>query len=300
MKKNTLIIILILGLLMNLGCARKTIDSESQTHSDETQHSPTELILENLTLKEVVSRSHFIGEVTIIEVMEQDDIIVYSCNVNKIYKGEDTGNAITIYENKGQYSFENSEQSFTSDKGRYSVGNCYIMMAEMIDSVYFDQPNYVLQNLYRADIAKGRKIVFIRETDEQKVLDVSEVEFERYLESIPDTSVKTASYVKSDDLHVIVDASEIVVTAKVECVEIEAPNSNRDTYLCTVTKTWKGNTDEKILIVLLKGTIKIGEEYIFLINRVSEQSLLYVLSAKEAVIRTDETDRVNIIQAKLG
>ena len=75
-------------------------------------------------------------------------------------------------------------------------------------------------------------------------------------------------------------------------------------YFCSIDQILKGDfvpIDEegRILIVLFKDCVEIGQNYIIMLNQVSDNSTLYTQSSRKSIIPSDDLAAISEVEEAL-
>ncbi len=300
MFKKTILTTFILAIFLIMSTSCKQINKGNEVK--ELNDLNIDYVEENINLKEAISRSDYIVSAELKSVSEFSDYRDYEFIVKSVIKGDSQITVIRPREFYGNISVENSEIEYSKINVQYKVDSKYIIMVDMYDSVYQDEPTYTFISDFVIKLNDKDEITEFKQFGKDIEAQYKTLEtFTQYTKTnIKNNNIiSDNTYTKSTDMAEIVENSQCVVKAKVIRIEIEAPESNRDTYLCSASQIYKGTIDNEALIVLFKDTVKIGEEYIFLINQISENSRMYTLSSKNSVIKLDNTKDIEKIQLLL-
>lgn len=288
MNRNKQIIIMILSLVLSITASACTSSLREPKYSAEEEY---------ISFDEAINSSYCIVSATLKEIIENDDFREYLFLLEKSLKGDMDVDHFYVTEGYGEIHVKEIDQNYSTVEPRFSVGGQYILLLSKTTSVYFDHDKYMCLGDSLIQIDNNNKFVKFQMYDKDIDIGIRDInELKAYIDKVS-TLVKIVEaygvpFTKSDKLSEIVTVSNYIVHVKIGSISIKAPNSNRDTYYCNVIKNFKGSTDEKIQVVLFKGTVTEGEEYILLLNKESGNSLLYTLSSRNSVISFNQTDQI--------
>lgn len=204
-----------------------------------------------------------------------------------------------------------SGYQYTGDYSRYVVGEEYLLVLEKHVSVYYDCDRYyILGDIFIPKMTSYDATMFGRaELDqfistEGRVMDTYK-EISSFISEIAkkNTSNKEyigSSYVTSTKLTDIVENSTYIFKVKVTELKKYVESNNTEFFVCTLSEVLKGEEDrEKFEIVFVADTVEIGNEYVVLLNKVSETTLFYILSSINSVYSVSDTENIAIIEDAL-
>lgn len=196
----------------------------------------------------------------------------------------------------------------------YIEGHRYLLIAERHDSVYYDHPLYIINNLdflpidddlgafvWGHDLATDDSGFIDREKMAELVPRGCYIDYiSRLCESRPwvaDT-VNYPPYTTSTDMYEIAKECEFVLAVTPKREELVSDWRNTATYACDVERVIKNSSvkhpveiDYELHLPFVIDSIEEGEQYIVMVNRASgadSDSIVFALAAKTAVYPYDE------------
>lgn len=106
-------------------------------------------------------------------------------------------------------------------------------------------------------------------------------------------------YVRTNNISAIIEASQVIVTAKVQGVQ--KAHSGRDFAMVSITSSLKGKAlDSGINIIVPRDTVVEGEEYLFMIGLWPENTAHILLTSKEnSIISLSDKEKVEEVKLKI-
>ena len=223
----------------------------------------------------------------------------YEFSVDKILKGETTTNSIYLFDANDWVFVEGINDSYQEGNIEYVAGEKYLLFLERHICVDYDHDQYlILGDLYMSLSSLSESTMYSQPISEHSSYDFQNTTTEDLLLYIEDIAAKSNSrkyygkkYSISQSIPEIIAESEQIFKVTVDFKFIEGVYIPIDTYFCTVNYIYKGDVllndpeygdlADSIQIGFPKGSVKEGEEYIVLLNRVSEGSTIYSRSSKE-------------------
>lgn len=292
MKMNKSIIIMItLVSIIVIGCSINGNDGkygEIESEPEETLvHAYA--ILADLSLEEIINQSYCVVTASLNKISERKNSREYDFSLTDTIVGSMSEVRFFVDEGYADVSVENSDTTYSTYDTQYEVGKEYILVLYKISSVYEERDKYMIAGDIFVEIDSADNITeYQRYHKAEKSPYKSVEEFSNYVRSVTDNSKERLIYgipfTRSTKISEIVHASQYIVKAVVTEIENENPDRNRDTYICKVTERLRGSTKDQINIVLFKDTVSIGNEYLFLLNKDTEDSLIYALSSANSVV----------------
>lgn len=250
-----------------------------------------------LSLEESIDKSYCVIKAKLNRITEGKTSREYDFTLEETIIGSMSDTQFFVEEGYTDYSVENTGITYSTNQTDYEAGKEYILVLSKETSVYYERDRYMILGEVFIELDEAGNIALYRRYHqiEESPYKTAE-EFSKHAQAVTDVSkerlVYGIAFTRSSEVPDIVDASQYIVKAIVKDIKIETPQINRDTYLCTVTETLRGSTDKEILIVLFKDTVKVGEEYLFLINKENENSLIYTLSSVHSVVDWEKENSV--------
>lgn len=292
MKMNKSIIIMItLVFIIVTGCSINGNDGKYGEIESEPEETLVHAygILADLSLEEVINQSYCVVTASLNKISERKNSREYDFTLTDTIVGSMSEARFCVDEGYTDVSVENSDTTYSTYDTQYEVGKEYILVLYKISSVYEERDQYMIAGDIFVEIDSADNITeYQRYHKAEKSPYKSVEEFSNYVRSVTDNSKERLVYgipfTRSTKISEIVDASQYIVKAVVNEIDINNPNDNRDTYICRVTERLRGETRDEIRIVLFKDTASIGKEYLFLLNKSTEYSLIYALSSVNSVV----------------
>ena len=297
-------IVLVCILLLTAGCSAINSNSLVTKVRDETgilsssiDEESIQVMIDIRSFSEFLGRSNciVIGEYISCEYIEKNT--EYEFEIKKVLKGDITENVIRAWQMKGYASVVDSTISFQSGGKIYEEGEEYILVMGKYDYVFLDKPEYRLfvgtphlpmENLEKSTLY-GEPIPDLAE-------DCSLEHITKLIDQAKDVSDNlpySFRYSVATDIPTVVEEADIVIKVKILRVTSEAAD-DRTSYLCSVLKVLKEDSigklegRENLEALLLKGSAKVDEEYILLLNRDDKTSLFLASSRNSVFLSTDE------------
>ena len=251
---------------------------------------------EYLSFDETLMQAHCVVVASLDGITESEEIRKYKFNLNEALKGEFREENFYVSEGYGEFHVDEIDHVYTTTEPQFEKGKKYLLVLSKMSSVYFEEDKYMNVGDACIELDDNNRIIQSKMYKEQQEIGFSDLKsikkrISEIVESNEPPKAFGVPFTDSEDLSEIVPASQYIVHVAVESITIES-SSNRDTYSCRVVQSIKGETAETIQAILFKNTVKIGGEYILLLNKESEVSLLYTLSSKDSTINFTEKDRV--------
>ena len=306
-KKITIIILALLCIITSfvfVGCGNVNKQKQEDENIDLPAKQEDENVVETNQDEEFVQYEGEKIELSFDEAIDQSYCVVTAklTNINdkKTYReydfllidtiiGDMSDAHFFVDEGYADYFVENSDTTYSTYDTEYEVGKEYILVLYKIASVYNERDQYMIAGDIFIELDnKGNISEYQRYHQPEKITFRNIEEFSSYVNTVTDNSKERLTYgmpfTRSSEIPEIVDASQYIVKAVVSEIEFVHPDSNRDTYICKVTETLRGSTQDEINIVLFKDTVSIGKEYLFMLNKDTEDSLIYALSSVNSVV----------------
>lgn len=242
---------------------------------------------ELLTFEELILRSDvaIVGEY--VEMIEHESYTEKKFKVKECLYGDVTDSEIYLYSNIGTGHITEIDYTYEYGTDVYKVGMNYILIMEKKQSVMYDHDRYMLA----AD-------VFLCENNNEyslysQSIDIpTETAVKDYIcsiyNSIPHPAVVNVPVSYENEIQEMVGESEYVGTVRILELVNEGKVHNGNVYRCAVESLSKGSNlntydDGTILIVILKNTVEIDNNYIIGFSPVDEGSLIYTQSTDTSV-----------------
>ena len=266
-----------------------------------------------MTFEEAVLRSNSGVIAEFISVAHiTDDYVEFEFHVNDVIYGNVPEQTILLREAVGIAHIEEIEYSYSLGENVYTAGQKYILVMQRHDSLFYDYPIYVLSSniiiplddiensaMYGREIASFSSIDFI---DASSIIQlIKDIRTSNTVDTFGDED--NARYTDSDAIAEIAYESDIVLEVLIESLFVEG-HHNGNTYISKIINVLKGgqintNEDDRVFVVLMKGSVEIGQSYIVILNRVGEHSLVYTQSSMRSVISPDDAYSINELNQAL-
>lgn len=224
--------------------------------------------------------------------------------INERLLGEDKGEEIRIYNRAYQTEVTNTGLSFKYTDLEYQKGAKYLLVLERFVSVYSDDAYLLLGNIYIPYDEVQKSTVYGETLQNHSNLNLSadgllkETLRDYVLEKTKNnTKLFTGNdYIKSDKLEDIVSGSPFLVKVRIGDPSFTEAE-DRKTYECEIVELLKGDIPQKtIQLILLNGTVVIGNEYIVAIDAGKEPGYSYfLLSARNGVFEMSKADEIEAL-----
>ena len=270
-----------------LSIALSLVLAACSSTANSAQIEGTEYEQELLTFEELILRSNvaIVGEY--IEMIEHDSYTEKKFTVKECLYGDVTDNEIYLYSNIGTGHITETDYTYEYGADVYEAGMDYILIMEKKQSVMYDHDRYMLA----AD-------VFLCENNNEyslysKAIDIpAETTVKEYIcsvyNSVPHPVVVNVPVTYDNEIQEMVGESEYVGVVKILELVNESKVHNGNVYKCIVESLSKGSNlntydDGTFLMVILKNTVEIDNNYIIGFSPVDEGSLIYTQSTKTSV-----------------
>lgn len=252
--------------------------------------------LEYMTFDKSVLEAYCVVLATLDNIDEGETLRLYNFTLTEVLKGDGMPTNFSVTEGYGEYYVEQLNHSYTSIEPKYKVGNEYLLILSKLSSVYLDEDEYMDVSDVLIEVGKNDELLqtsmYHLPTDLSfKNLSELKSKVQQNLKNSKKIEAYGLPFSKSDNIDEIMEVTQHVYHVRIGGITIESKKSNRDTYLCEVIETIKGTEAKEIQVTLFKETVKIGEEYILLLNK-GENSLLYALSSKNSVRDIEEKSNI--------
>jgi len=276
--------LLVVVLLIQSGCSR---NDQAALFSAEQEF---------LTLDEALTQAYCVAVASVDSIIEGDETRKYKFSLEESLKGEFGEEVFYVTEGYGEFYVEEMDHAYSTTESQFEKGKRYLLVLSKMSSVYFEEDKYMNVADVCIELDENNKIIQSKMYKKQLENSYRDLDgMKKRIVEINDTAEPVKAFgvpfTDSEDLTEIVPASQYIVQVSIESISIES-SSNRDTYNCRVTDTLKGETAETIQAVLFKDTVEIGGDYILLLNKESDVSLLYTLSSKVSAVSLSEKDRL--------
>ncbi|MCL2322024.1 MAG: hypothetical protein FWC47_07975 [Oscillospiraceae bacterium] len=294
---------------INLNSASNTTNTtvSTQTPTTTTSAQASQIFL---SFHDAVILSNCAVSAKFVSYIEYDTYVEYEFQVKDVLYGT-AEKTIYVSSMKGESSVDTVNNSYNLEGHIYTKGDDYILIMDRVDSILYAHPQYGLSS----DIYIPLKDINKSTTYGEPITELTGVtsvdEIKTILNNIKNTDdgsldkykYKPEKYSKSDKLTDIVPESDYILELKIDSLFAEGVVTIGNTYICDVINVLKGdnvvkNADGKIMVALLKNSVKVGETYIILLN--GDDSSIYVQSSKKSVIPISDTKSIDEIKQILA
>ena len=224
--------------------------------------------------------------------------IVMSCShiVDGQYLGMEDGELLFRVTNTYKGKFDNSDPIYVlpfedeaeAQKVTYQVGNQYLLFLQKYGTVYHDHEYYAQTGwIYLPETDNAWETTHNKAT--------SLLKDSKYAADVPSLgNPYTTSLAVAD----AVEVAENIFVVKIDGIDGVSDVRPTTVYYATVVKTIRNQPSNggQIMITLFNDTVEIGEEYVVLLNRSSETSIIYTLASRNSVFTVEAAS----MQASLG
>ena len=234
------------------------------------------------------------------------DGVEYTFKVKEVLRGSIKEKTIHLFDSVGTSYIEGTDYSYNTGEDIYRVGEAYLLIMEEDDSLFFEYPHYVLvTNIYAPVNDFGKSTMYDKNLSELsgiKSLDETKTYIRKAKAKV---KVDGEHYTTATDYPTIVKESDLVLEVKIVDLSSEGIYGNRNTYVTEVRKIIKGDRlstydSGEIALVLMKGSVEIGKEYLVIINRIDDTSRIYTQSSKKSVIPLSDKKTIEEIQKQVS
>lgn len=299
LKKVSLAIVLLV-MINNVGCSKNHYSDDSSI----TVESEEEFI----SFEKAIEISDCAVNAEYVSYLDKGNFVEYEFKINDILYGDVPETTIYVFSMKGTSHIEEIDFTYDIGNDEYTEGDEYLLILEKNDSLFYEHVRYMLvtdifiplKNLEESSMY-DQMIEFNHKDTFSSVIEVND-----YVKSIKNSnkSISLAEerflYTKSDNMKIIVLEADMVLEVTIDELFVEGLVGNGDTYTCSVLDIIKGNSlqkgeDGKILVTFLKGGVEVGGEYVVMLNKVGDESIIYTQSSKNSVVPVEDEDLINEI-----
>ena len=268
-----LIILLFSIVFTFLGCACSNQDAEDNTN----------LLDESKTNRPISGIDVQWSGWTIEQFVDSSSCVFYGKCISKTestIRQELTFEIEEVY--KGKYDPLVSE--FTALKSiTFNVGNHYLLFCGLDASVYSGEDHYGISTAV-CDDDYGLYHEGIFNLNLSSLEEVREYVYHYIADHPTDNKVPVNNdYCRSDDLRDIYDYASTVIVAKILGITDDS-NTDRTSYSFEVKEILKGDTDGELWITAFKDSLKIGEDYILLLDKPEKTSVFFKMCSRKSII----------------
>ncbi len=219
--------------------------------------------------------------------------------VLEVLKGATEAQTIFVYGDNVRVGPANTDGSYPYEKGLE-----YLLVLERKVSVYQEHDVYLqLGDIYIPLDNYNASMMYhqaLKAHAEDADLPASETDFFSYVrqtaaEGKNEKPYLGTDYCRSEDLTEVLAESPFVLQVKVEELLIAGRQKDRETYWCSVQKRLRGETPDGLWVVFPYGAVEIGGEYLMLLNRSSDDSLIYTMTSRVSMIPLTDTASVQTV-----
>lgn len=282
---------IVLAILCLCGCSAEPQEGAAQPPVDEIiQGSST--TVQNVSLEEAVKLSDcaVLGEY--VDTVNYGSYIEHEFKVESCLYGDVTDERIYLCTGVGSVSVVGTDISFSLEDLQYEKGKSYLIIANRYRSIMLEHDRYV--PCAHTLICPEDNLIKVNTVD--AALPEGESDILSYIKSLPNsysaelnTPLPNASDYDSTE-QAMAAVSDFVARVKVKELFYESDTHNGDTYVCDVIELYSGGSlnyseDGDIYIVVLKGMVSPGEEYIIGFSPADDNnSVIYVQDIRDGVL----------------
>lgn len=285
MKKAATLFFVLLFLVISAGC-----NTIGPNNIDFSSIDIYDCEYEYISFEEAISSSDiaFLGKIE--QIIIEENHIEFNVLVKKTIFGNIKESVIHV--------FPSYDEAI-----KYEEGKEYIFITEKDNYIMYDYDRYYINGC-----------VYINPNEEIYTQYDEPLQFDAktniidYIADVRKNAVKdTQIYTKEQEVVVYNTAAEEMVAesthvgiVKVADLFVESTQHNGNVYTCYVEELFTENElntydDGSILLVLLKGSVEIGEEYLIGFYPASEYSLIYTQTTLESIMENNE-ENINIVK----
>ena len=308
-RKVSKLLVLVIVLLLSAGCSTiSETDTSSTDSSVDVDANSVHVMLVGRSFSEFMDESNCVAIGEYLSCRDMEKNIEYEFKVKQVLKGDIPADVIRVMQMKGYASLPTSVTSLKIGGRIYEEGKEYILVMCQYDYVFQTELKYKLfpaapylpmKNLEEStlygepipELAENSSIEYITELIEQAKKSYEEFGY-------------GFRYSTATDIPTIVEESDIVIKVKVLRITSDVPE-DRTSYICSVLEVLKEDSigelvgRENLEALLLKSSAKVGEEYVFLLNR-DDATPLFLASSRNSVFLSTDEEEVKEIEAALG
>jgi len=245
-----------------------------------------------------------VGEYLSTEVTDFD-ALEHNFNVVEVLRGDVSEKTIHLFETKGVIAHLESEDcAYETGKNIYNVNEQYILVMTKHDSLFYEYPHYSL--------SAGDPYIPIKNPNQstrygnrEEMSDMASKGvngIKSFVKEAKSPKEKVKDYTTASDLPTIVSESGFILEINVRELMVEGLTGNCNTYSCDVQTVYKGRSvatsedRDDIWVVLMKGSVEVGETYVVMVNKDDVKSLIYTQSSKKSVIPSSDEKTISEIQ----
>lgn len=328
-KKFTLYTTCILCLLLLVGCRETSTKPEDSASMSDTGITEADSSISETSENEVYYLESYAHARFVLfreGIMDATHIFIGECTSSyakgiysyaefkpiEIIKGEITEELVPMRSFLYQRVYVDTlGNSYIEDLREYTAGEKYLIIADKNMSVYTDRDYYSSQSAIfiptdwslRPPSMQGAHLRYSVEDD----LDVF-AGYDTVLAYVKDIVANNpyqptgggTDYIRSEKLEDITAQTDFILKATL--IDSFAIGSNRDREWCTfsVTEVLKGESvADEIQAVIPLNEVELNQEYILFLSRVNPTSTFYIISSKNSVYPTTDTETVEKIESLL-
>lgn len=307
LKKTVTIITLVCMVVLCASCSSLSTErSAVESHNSESVVAEYSEIL--LTFEEAITVSNSAAIAEFIAYEDTGEYIEYTFKTIEVLRGAISDEVIHMFAMSGTSEVEETGYVYKTGVNSYKAGEKYILLMEKTDMLFYNYPHYVLvtdllmplndlnnSTMYgdKLPLTAGARNV---ENDIRKLIKEA---------PSPKDDRAVWNYSTSNDISVIVDESDIIFKVKVTGLLAEGIMHNGDTYYCDVLEFLKGESKvtlenrNDIAITVMKDSVQIGETYVVIVNKISDESAIFTQSSLYSIISSDDAVTIDRIIAAI-
>ena len=284
-----LIVTFILGIVTSCG-------SNNSSDLEQIAYESGESVkVSSFTFDQAIEASNCAVTATFVSNHNYDDYNELEFKVIEVIYGYVPEKSIMVIEMDEQNCGEYSDHT-------YKESETYTLVLNRTDSIFYDHARYsfisdifipISENTSSISI-NGESIVTVRNS----VLNKNNIN--QYLKDIGKSKTNLSEIRKDIDIPFttatnfseIIPASDYVMEIVIKDIAVEGTIHNGNTYICDIVDVLKGgipttNENKEIWVTFLKDSVKVGKNYITMLNQLGDDSIIYVQSSKHSIVSPD-------------
>lgn len=306
--------ILFVFILILSACSVKDVTNpQTQVVSLELSKPTVQAAVEYLTFEESLQRCTDIISARFMGCHDYETYRELIFDVLDVAKGRTSVETIYVLEQHLISHVIDTDISYISGAYEYEKGSDYLLVLERNVSIYQEHDRYVqLSDIYIPLSNVSESLIYSQKLDEHmkdstKLSSTDElISYVKEIAQHAESSVDYygTSYCESHDIKTVVEASDYIFHVKIGELIAIGRYTDTETYHCSIQDYLYGDLsylssqdlDAGIFVVFPKGEVSPNEEYLVLLNKVDEYSLIFNLSSKISCIPMSEESTVSTIE----
>ena len=259
----------------------------TKDHYDPKITSHSEYELADVKIEEIIKEADtiVIGKYVGTDVTEK--LYVHHFDIKEQYHGVRCAASIEVY---ADIVPEDQEQ-FQFDEAYFSPGHEYLLLLNRNDSVLYPELRYYMVGDVRLDLTSGDYSLGGKTVELPFDLPLAD-----YVLSYVDQPgiIEPEEKTYGNAINELIGESDYVAFIIVDDLLVEGINGPTNTYYCSIEKEL-GQTpvsqkmeDGRILLVLRKDQVEIGETYIIGFDAIDDVSVIYIQSTETSIYKYSE------------